>query len=84
VAAPLQRLDPAVGAEVGVAAEVDVGRPAERRQAEPDRGDLEAGRAKGPSPHRPVQALANEVPADRRSSQAWVTRAAIDPSALAM
>src|SRR4029453_8276890 len=36
VAASLQRLDPAVVAEVGVAAEVDVGGPAERGQAEPD------------------------------------------------
>ena len=46
VAAALQRLDPAVVAEVGVAAEVDeqAGRGG---QAEPDRGDLEPGRAQG-------------------------------------
>ena len=31
-----------------------------------------------------LEALAIEVPAERRSSQAWVTRAAMDPSALAM
>ena len=84
VAAPLQRLDPAVVAEVGVAAEVDVGGPAERGQAEPDRGDLEPGRAQGAGLHRPVQALASDVPADMRSSQACMTRAPIDPSALAM
>jgi hypothetical protein len=83
VAAALQGLDAAVGAEVGVAAQVDVGGAAEGGQAEADRADLEAGGAQGAGGRR-GQALAREVPADWRSSQACTTRAAIDASALAM
>src|SRR5215218_224250 len=55
VAAALQGLDVAVGAEVAAAAQVDVGGAAEGGQAEPERADLQAGRAEGAGLHRRVR-----------------------------
>jgi len=47
MAAPFHRVDGTVGADVAVAADVDVARPPQRRQAEAEARDVQPGRAQG-------------------------------------